>query len=33
MQLKDKSLLKNQAFVDGKWVFANSGKTFEVTGR
>ena len=33
IQLKDKSLLKNKAFVDGKWLFANSGKTFEVTGR
>ena len=29
--LKDKSLYRNQAFVDGKWVDAKSGKTFEVT--
>ena len=30
-QLKDKSLLKHQAFINGKWVNAKSGKTFEVT--
>ncbi|QIW97819.1 hypothetical protein AMS68_003337 [Peltaster fructicola] len=29
--LKDKSLLKNQAYVNGKWVAAKSGQTFEVT--
>ncbi|KAF2151934.1 succinic semialdehyde dehydrogenase [Myriangium duriaei CBS 260.36] len=29
--LNDKSLLKSQAFVNGKWVGAKSGKTFEVT--
>jgi len=28
--LKDKSLLKSQAYVNGKWVGASSGKTFEV---
>lgn len=33
IQLKDKSLLKNKAFVNGKWVTANLGKTFEVNGR
>jgi len=31
MQLKDSSLLKNQALVDGKWVDAASGKTIAVT--
>ncbi|KAK4963910.1 succinate semialdehyde dehydrogenase NADP+ linked [Elasticomyces elasticus] len=29
--LSDKSLLKSQAYVNGKWVDAKSGKTFEVT--
>ncbi|GAM88442.1 hypothetical protein ANO11243_064750 [Dothideomycetidae sp. 11243] len=28
--LSDKSLLKSQAFINGKWVGAKSGKTFEV---
>ena len=28
--LSDKSLLKNQSYVNGKWVDAKSGKTFEV---
>lgn len=28
--LKDKSLLKSQAYINGKWVNAKSGKTFEV---
>ena len=31
--LSDKSLLKSQAYVNGEWVDAKSGKTFEVTGR
>lgn len=31
MQLKDSSLLKNQALVDGKWVDAASGKSIPVT--
>jgi succinate-semialdehyde dehydrogenase/glutarate-semialdehyde dehydrogenase len=30
-QLNDKSLLKNQAYINGKWVDAKSGQTFEVT--
>lgn len=29
--LNDKSLLKNQTYVNGKWIGAKSGKTFEVT--
>lgn len=29
--LNDKSLLKSQAFINGEWVDAKSGKTFEVT--
>ncbi|PSK34193.1 Glutarate-semialdehyde dehydrogenase DavD [Elsinoe australis] len=29
--LKDQSLLKSQAYVNGKWVNAKSGQTFEVT--
>jgi succinate-semialdehyde dehydrogenase/glutarate-semialdehyde dehydrogenase len=29
--LNDKTLLKSQAYVNGKWVDAKSGKTFEVT--
>lgn len=28
--LKDKSLLKTQAYINGQWVDANNGKTFEV---
>ena len=31
-QLNDKSLLKSQAYVNGKWVDAKSGKTFDVHG-
>ncbi len=31
MQLKDTSLLKNQALIDGKWVDAGSGKSIPVT--
>ena len=31
MQLRDASLLKTQAFVDGKWIDAYSGETFAVT--
>ena len=32
-KLKDPSLLKtNVAYVNGEWVAAQSGKTFEVTG-
>lgn len=30
--LNDKSLLKSQTYVNGKWIDAKSGKTFEVTG-
>jgi succinate-semialdehyde dehydrogenase/glutarate-semialdehyde dehydrogenase len=29
--LNDKTLLKSQAYVNGQWVDAKSGKTFEVT--
>lgn len=29
--LNDKSLLKSQGYIDGKWVSAKSGQTFEVT--
>lgn len=29
--LNDKSLLKSQAYVNGKWIDAKSGQTFEVT--
>ena len=33
-KLKDPSLLKtNVAYVNGEWVGAQSGKTFEVTGK
>lgn len=32
-KLNDKSLLRSQAFVNGKWVNARSGKTFEVKGK
>ena len=28
--LKDKSLLKDQTYINGKWVRAKSGKTFDV---
>ena len=31
-QLKDPSLFKQQSYVDGEWVDARSGKTFEVKG-
>ncbi|MDH5771939.1 MAG: NAD-dependent succinate-semialdehyde dehydrogenase, partial [Rhodospirillaceae bacterium] len=31
MQLKDKSLLRNKCYVNGKWVDANSGENFNVT--
>ncbi len=31
MQLTDTALLKTHAFVDGKWVDADSGETFAVT--
>ncbi|KAF2814942.1 succinic semialdehyde dehydrogenase [Mytilinidion resinicola] len=30
-QLNDKSLLKSQTYVNGEWINAKSGKTFEVT--
>lgn len=30
-QLADKSLFKEKAYVNGQWVSAKSGKTFEVT--
>ena len=31
MQLKDPSLFKQQAYVDGQWIGADSGATFDVT--
>ena len=31
LELKDPSLLKQQAFIDGLWVSADSGETFAVT--
>ncbi|MCB0520109.1 MAG: NAD-dependent succinate-semialdehyde dehydrogenase [Lewinellaceae bacterium] len=31
MKLKNKSLLQNKTYLDGKWVAANDGKTFPVT--
>lgn len=31
-QLNDKSLFKQQCYVNGEWIKAKSGKTFEVTG-
>jgi succinate-semialdehyde dehydrogenase / glutarate-semialdehyde dehydrogenase len=31
LQLSDQSLLKTQTYVNGKWIGAKSGKTFEVT--
>ena len=30
VMLKNKNLLKNKAYVNGAWVDAKSGKTFEV---
>jgi succinate-semialdehyde dehydrogenase/glutarate-semialdehyde dehydrogenase len=30
--LNDKSLLKDKCYVNGEWIGAKSGKTFEVTG-
>ena len=32
LQLKNKDLFKNKAYVDGKWIDAPNGKTFEVFG-
>lgn len=32
IQLKDPSLLIGQNYIDGKWVEAESGKRFNVTG-
>ena len=32
-QLNDQSLLKDKAYVNGEWVGARSGKTFEVHGK
>lgn len=31
-QLNDPSLLKTQTYVNGEWIDAKSGKTFEVFG-
>ncbi|MDH5489793.1 MAG: NAD-dependent succinate-semialdehyde dehydrogenase [Rhodospirillaceae bacterium] len=31
MQLKDKNLLRNKCYVNGKWIDANSGENFNVT--
>jgi hypothetical protein len=31
-QLKDQSLLKDKTYVNGEWIGAKSGKTFEVHG-
>ena len=31
LQLKEMTLLRNQGYIDGKWVAADSGKTFKVT--
>jgi succinate-semialdehyde dehydrogenase / glutarate-semialdehyde dehydrogenase len=31
LQLKDMALLKNQGYIDGKWVGADSGRLFKVT--
>jgi succinate-semialdehyde dehydrogenase/glutarate-semialdehyde dehydrogenase len=31
MHLKDPQLLREQAFVNGEWVNADSGATFDVT--
>ena len=31
LSLSDPSLLKNQAYVDGQWIDADSGETFAVT--
>lgn len=32
VQLNDPSLFKQECYVNGEWIKANSGKTFEVTG-
>lgn len=32
LKLKDHRLFKEECFVNGEWVKAKSGKTFEVTG-
>lgn len=32
-QLKDQSLWKEQCYVNGKWIGAKSGKTFEVISK
>lgn len=32
LQLKDSLLFKQDCYVNGEWVKATSGKTFEVTG-
>lgn len=32
LQLKDPSLFKQECFVNGTWVKASSGKTFDVHG-
>lgn len=31
-QLNDQSLFKQECYVNGEWIKAKSGKTFEVTG-
>ena len=31
MELKDQGLFRQQCFIDGKWVDADSGETVEVT--
>jgi succinate-semialdehyde dehydrogenase/glutarate-semialdehyde dehydrogenase len=31
LQLKEMTLLRNQGYIDGKWVAADAGKTFKVT--
>lgn len=33
LQLNDPSLFKQQAFINGKWVDAKSGQTFDVHGK
>jgi succinate-semialdehyde dehydrogenase/glutarate-semialdehyde dehydrogenase len=33
MQLKDKSLFIEKCYVNGEWVGAQSGQTFEVHGK
>ena len=30
LTLKDKSLIKNQAYIDGQWISADSGETVPV---